>query len=107
MGFKHRAVVFSFLFSLALAGCGSDGTTELGVQICAPLCVQLNFSETHTFTAKVFNATNTTVTWSVLGGDNNGTIDAATGDYTAPVSLPASCIVTVQAASNQDPTRIN
>jgi hypothetical protein len=107
MAFKHLAVVFSLLFSLALAGCGSDNTTELGVQICAPLCVELNFNESHTFTAKVFNATNTTVTWSVLGGDNNGTIDSVSGDYTAPGALPASCIVTVQATSNQDSTRIS
>jgi hypothetical protein len=104
--FKHLVVILSLLSPLALSGCGNDSQTELGVQICAPLCVALNFNETHTFTAQVFNATDTTVTWSVLGGDNNGTIDVS-GLYTAPGALPASCIVTVQAASNQDSTRIS
>jgi len=104
---KFIAAAFSLLSLLALGGCGSDGSQELGVAVCAPVCVELNFNETNQFTAKVFNATtNNTVTWSVLGGDNNGSIDPTTGLYTAPPVLPASCAITVQATSNEDPTRI-
>src|SRR4029434_6416304 len=107
MRLKFLAAAFALSALLSLSGCGSDDKVELGVAICAPICVELNFNETNQFTARVFNATvNDTVTWSVLGGDNNGSIDPTTGLYTAPTALPNSCAVTVQATSNEDSSRI-
>jgi hypothetical protein len=98
-------VIAFFLFSfLSLAGCGSDGTVQIGVE-ASPACARVNFNQTQQFTAQVFNATDTSVTWSVDGGNNNGTIDPNTGLYTAPSTAPASPFVTVIATSKEDPTK--
>jgi len=61
-----------------------------------------------TFTAKVSNATDTSVSWTVNGtaGGNApiGTITSA-GVYTAPADLPSPAVVQVAAASHADPTK--
>jgi trimeric autotransporter adhesin len=58
-----------------------------------------------TFTATVTGATNTGVTWSIVPA-SAGSINAATGAYTAPSSLSAATpSVTVKATSAADPAR--
>lgn len=63
---------------------------------------------TLSFSASVSNTTNTAVQWSVnnvAGGDSQfGTISAS-GLYTAPGILPSPAAVTIQAASEADPTK--
>ena len=59
-----------------------------------------NVSNTQQFTASVTNNANTAFTWSVVGGNANGTI-AASGLYTAPT---ISGIYQVKATSVADPT---
>ncbi len=65
-------------------------------------------SGTRLFTATVTNTTNTAVTWLVNGvsGGNStlGTISAS-GQYTAPATIPSPATVTVTARSVADPTR--
>ena len=66
-------------------------------------------TNTHTFTAAVRNATNSSVTWKVNGipgGDTStghGTISTA-GVYTAPILVPSDG-VTITATSVEDPTK--
>lgn len=59
---------------------------------------------TKQFSATVNNASNQAVTWAVVGGNTNGTIDA-TGLYTAPVTVPNPTTVTITAASQADTTK--
>ena len=56
------------------------------------------------FTAAVTGTSNTAVTWSMVGGSGNGTVDA-TGKFTAPTAVPSPNTVTVQATSQADPTK--
>jgi hypothetical protein len=56
------------------------------------------------FTASVQNTSNTTVTWSVSSG--GGSIDATSGLYTAPATVPAGP-VTVTATSQADTSKSN
>jgi hypothetical protein len=57
------------------------------------------------FTAIVTGgATNTSVTWLVVGGAADGTISAS-GLYTAPAVVPNPALVTVTATSQADPTK--
>lgn len=64
----------------------------------APGSVSVELEKTLSFTATVTGSSNTSVTWLVVGGVSNGTIDAA-GVYTAPSTMPASNKVTVRATS--------
>ncbi|HET6370722.1 MAG TPA: hypothetical protein VFG95_05960, partial [Nitrospiria bacterium] len=43
--------------------------------------------------------------WSVVGGPVNGTIDSATGQYTAPALIPEPNSVIIEAAVASDPTK--
>ncbi|HXR97043.1 MAG TPA: hypothetical protein VN709_04285, partial [Terriglobales bacterium] len=81
-------------------------TAPVAVAI-SPTTATLGASQTQQFSAKVTNATNTAVTWSVNGAAGGsakvGTISTA-GLYTAPSVFPGLTQVTVTAASVQDPT---
>ncbi len=55
------------------------------------------------FTATVHNSTNQSVTWAVGGGATNGTIDTATGLYSAPPAVPQNPAVIVTATAQADP----
>ena len=57
------------------------------------------------FQAQVRNALNETVTWSVEGGEQNGTI-SSDGFYQAPDSLTTPRMVTIKAISQADPTKV-
>ncbi len=75
---------------------GPDPAQGVTVQI-TPGSAALQVGKTQTFTASVFNAANTGVTWTATGG----TITAA-GLYTAPATAGT---YTVKATSQQDATR--
>jgi hypothetical protein len=54
------------------------------------------------FSATVINSSNQNVTWSVVGGASNGTINAGTGVYTAPATVPNPATITVTATPQAD-----
>jgi hypothetical protein len=70
----------------------------------SPSTASVQAGQTQQFTASVTGTSNTAVTWSVAGGEANGTISAA-GLYTAPATVPASPEVTVQATAQADTTK--
>jgi len=70
----------------------------------SPKQSSLNAGLSRQFSAVVENAQDTSVTWSVVGGAFNGTIDA-NGLFTAPIAVPNPAQVTVKATSNEDPTK--
>ena len=82
-------------------------TIVIGVQVEPPTAtVQVNGQQY--FFVNVNGATNRAVTWSVVGGDTNGTLsNAGPGDatYIAPATVPNPAQITVKATSQQDPTR--
>jgi hypothetical protein len=51
------------------------------------------------FAATVNGSSNQSVTWTVIGGSVNGSIDA-TGLYTAPATVPNPATVTIMATSS-------
>lgn len=59
---------------------------------------------TQQFSAIVENTNDTTVTWEVIGGAQNGTIDN-TGLYTAPANVPNPEEVQIKASSVVDPSK--
>ena len=73
----------------------------------SPSPANVRAGSTQQFTATVTGTTNTSVTWSVNsvagGSASTGTINSS-GKYTAPISLPNSNPVTVQATSAADST---
>lgn len=77
--------------------------TGIGVQVLpASVTVQVNAGQS--FSATVSGTTNTAVTWSVAGGNGNGTITAS-GWYTAPATVPNPSQVAVIATSQADTTK--
>jgi len=56
------------------------------------------------FAATVNNSSNQSLTWTVTGGSENGTVDG-TGLYTTPAAVPNPAAVTVTAKAAADPTK--
>jgi hypothetical protein len=105
-----KILFFAVLLPLAgIYSCAGSPTPLIAV-LLAPQCVD-NFSpgQTQQFNACIFvdnvrqpGFENSSVTWSVLGGDVNGTI-TQDGFYTAPnTNPPPSATVTIIATSNED-----
>jgi len=106
-------VISSFLVAatLGIGACGNSNIPKIGIQV-APLCIEVAPGGTQQFNATIFvdqvsqGVDNSVVTWSVLGGDVNGTISNATGTqglYTAPNTNPPPAVqVTIIATSNED-----
>lgn len=67
----------------------------------ATATVQVGF--TKQFGAAVTGTANQAVTWTVLGGPENGTVTAA-GLYVTPATMPANAVVTLRAVAMADPT---
>ena len=89
---------------------GSAMVTITGISVqLTPATATLQVNGTQTFSATVSGTTKTAVTWSVVGGNSNGTIMAGLGPgvglYTAPAALPNPPQVTVMATSQADPTK--
>ncbi|MFO1464125.1 MAG: hypothetical protein U1F66_10150 [bacterium] len=88
------------------AACSTSNIPRIGIQI-EPLCAAVASGATQQFNARIFvdevdqGIDNSAVTWSVFGGDVNGTI-TATGLYTAPNTVPPPAVeVTILATSNE------
>lgn len=75
------------------------GTIGVSV-VVTPATAQVVASGTRQFSATVYNATDPSVTWSVVAGGAGGSIDAS-GLYTAP---PGTGTDTVRATSVEDPS---
>jgi hypothetical protein len=117
---RHDGQVSLFLVAAAallLTACGSANSTtgkpvgptpnpSVTVTV-APTTANIRAGATLAFTATVANSSNTTVSWSVNnianGNSTLGTIDAS-GNYTAPASLPTPNTITISAASQADNT---
>lgn len=114
--------VFLFLLvllvAMALASCGAASkTTSQNPQPTTPGAISVSVSPTtaniragasYSFSASVSGSTNTAVSWSVnstAGGNSTlGTI-GATGQYTAPPTLPSPNTISVIATSAADTTK--
>jgi hypothetical protein len=106
------SAVFLGMGLLALLSCGglaSSGTPPPNVTVTVnPGLATLFAAETgnswpaginqQQFSATVNASTNQAVTWTVIGGSTNGTVDT-TGLYTAPATVPSPATVTVTATS--------
>jgi hypothetical protein len=105
--------VFFFVTLIAvpaiLSSCGSTASTAVTPSITAS-CVptqgtgaDVTVLGTAQCTATVLNASSTLVNWSV-GGTGNGSIDATSGLYTAPATVPTTNVVTITATSQVQST---
>lgn len=108
---RVRALITGLALLLAACGGGGGGgggenppppPPQQQVQVTTtPTAIDLAPSATHQFACAVTGSQNTQCTWSVVGGDVNGTITNA-GLYRAP-STPGA--FQVRATSAADPTR--
>jgi hypothetical protein len=102
------------LLSLALAsGCAKGGNGIGPAQVTVTVTGQPSVypSQATTFTASITpSSTSQVVTWSVSGsactgsGNPCGTINASTGAYVAPATVPSPAGVTITATSQADST---
>lgn len=107
---RQALVVFVALLGfLTVASCAGDGTSLIAIELRF-LCVDnFNPGGTEQFNACIFidgvrqpGFDNSAVTWSVLGGDVNGSI-TQDGFYTAPnTDPPPTSVVTIIATSIED-----
>src|SRR5437773_3156234 len=104
-------ILFSFspvFLALSLTGCAGFAInnqppppSSISV-VVSPPTASIHAGDTFQFSDTVSGTTNTAVTWSVGGGSFTlGTISAS-GNYTAPDSLPNPNIITVRATSAAD-----
>ncbi len=93
-------------FAVRLPGPGAVTGNQVSVNVTAPTIavsvspntVSVPLGSAQTFTATVSGNANTAVTWSVVGGVGNGTVNSA-GVFTAPAVMPSSATVKVRATS--------
>ena len=90
------------LLFLGLAACGGGSRPPVSVNVAASSAT-VPVNGTDFFTATVINSSNQTVTWAVVGGSANGTIDS-TGTYHAPATVPANPQVTITASPAAAPS---
>jgi hypothetical protein len=101
-------VVFAFLL---MAGCGGSQSSSGGGGTQPQVTVSITGTPPSTigaganwqYAATVAGSSNQSVTWTATGG---GTIDASTGVYIAPNSVPNPPTVTITAAAQSDPTQV-
>jgi Pro-kumamolisin, activation domain len=106
----------SFTVTATPTGSGTAGTASVtipsvGVTV-SPSTVDTLYpnqsgapAQQQQFTANVSNdSNNTAVTWAVIGGSANGTVDS-NGLYTAPSTLPSPASVSVVATSTADTSK--
>jgi hypothetical protein len=86
---------------------GGGGGGEISVSVTPTTTVNLWPSvagwpaQTQKFSATVIGATDQTVTWAVVGGSANGSVDP-TGMYSAPATVPSPAAVTITATAAAD-----
>ena len=79
-------------------------TIQAGVSVqVTPRSVTLQAGDVQSFIAIVTGTSNQAVTWSVIGGDTNGTINQ-NGLYTAPSAVPSPSQIKVKATLQSDTT---
>ncbi|HVA18029.1 MAG TPA: hypothetical protein VMV59_10005, partial [Candidatus Dormibacteraeota bacterium] len=102
----HRRSLFLLLIAVLaveITSCGGGHSTPPPVTVTVFAGSQtVPAGKTAFFTATVANSTNQSVTWAVVGGAANGTINSV-GIYTAPASIPNPPAVTVTATAQADP----
>ena len=115
VGITAICLALGLLAELSCGGVGGGGGTQTPVTVTVnpPAGTVLYADETgnswppgvtqQQFTATVNNSSDQTVTWAVLGGNSNGTIDGS-GMYSAPAGVPSPTGVTVTATSAQAST---
>lgn len=107
MRIPRLAAAFALPCLVALVGCGGGSSSsapataqgEVSVSITQAQALQTLLTP-QTFKAAVSGASDGSVNWSVVSG--GGTMDAATGVYTAPATLGR---VVVKAQSKADPSK--
>jgi hypothetical protein len=82
--------------AISLSCCGGS-KPPISVTVFDGGLTNVPVNGTVNFTATVINSSNQTVTWAVVGGANNGTINSSTGLYTAPANVPSPATITVTA----------
>lgn len=91
--------------SVANALVSADATITLlpppVIVTVSPLVATVQLGNTKSFQVMVTGTANTAVSWSVLGGPANGTINP-NGAYVTPAAMPVSPTVTVRATSVAD-----
>ncbi len=112
-------MIKNFLFAVALlsvalaSGCAKGGNGIGPQQVTVDVVGQpaVYPGQTTTFTASITpSSTSQVVTWSLSGtactgsGNPCGTINASTGAYVAPATVPSPAGVTITATSQADPT---
>jgi hypothetical protein len=108
---RWEGVLFFFGLAAALAiasSCGSASTTVAPsiTASCVPTQgtgADVTVLGTAQCTASVLNASSTLVNWSV-SGTGNGSIDAKSGLYTAPATVPSTNVITITATSQVQST---
>ena len=93
--------LIGFVLVLSLVACGGSDEVEkkhAGTVVVSPHEATVRVGETFAFAATVDGAASTRITWSVDGGDANGTV-TADGIYTAP-DMPGAYTVTATSAAN-------
>jgi len=115
VGITAICLALGLLAELSCGGVGGGGgvQTPVTVTVNPPAGTVLYADETgnswppgvtqQQFTATVNNSSDQTVTWAVLGGNTDGTIDGS-GMYSAPAGVPSPSGVTVTATSAQAST---
>jgi hypothetical protein len=115
VGITAICLGLGLLAELSCGGVGGGGGTQTPVTVTVnpPAGTVLYADETgnswppgvtqQQFTATVNNSSDQTVTWAVLGGNTNGTIDGS-GLYSSPAGVPSPSGVTVTATSAQAST---
>jgi hypothetical protein len=108
-------VAVAFAAVLAVTGCGGGNTgggssapPASGVVTVYPRTASVP-ADTHTqvqFSAFLASQASATFMWSVSGGSSNGTINASTGVYTPPSSVPSPATVTITATDTTATTQI-
>jgi hypothetical protein len=101
--------VIVFVAALAFSGCGgnssgsgSSSPPATGVVTVYPgtATVPADATAQVQFSAFQPSQPTATFTWSVNGGASNGSIDASTGLYTPPTSVPSPATVSITAANS-------
>lgn len=92
---------------LTLAGCGGSSSSNFqqqsSVTITGSPPSAIGVGANWQYAAAVSGSSNQTVTWSVSSG--GGTIDANTGLYIAPLTIPGPAMVTITATSQANPNQ--
>jgi len=83
----------------ALAGCSGSGSLSVAV---APAHGPVLTCSTQMMEATVTGSSNQVVSWRVTDDSSHGTIDEATGLFTAPIAMPTPSTATVVATAMVD-----